>query len=51
MEQLREKAMAAGLRIAGEDGLDRVALSTMKKDLYRDAYIALKETPSMYSSL
>ena len=51
VEQLREKAMAAGLRLAGEDGLDRTSLSTIKKDLYRDTYLALKEPPIYYSTL
>ncbi len=51
MEQLKEKAIAAGLRLAGKDGLDRKVLSTIKKDLYHDAYKSLMEPLNFYSSL
>ena len=51
VEQLREKAIAAGLRRAGEDGLDRKVLSTIKKNLYSDAYGSLREPMKFYSHL
>ena len=51
VEQLKKKAIAAGLRLAGKDGLDRKVLSGIKKDLYRDAYKALLDPIYFYSSL
>ena len=51
MEQLKEKAIAAGLRLAGKDGLDRKVLSTIKKDLHIKAYISLSGPVLVYSNL
>lgn len=51
VEQLKETAIAAGLRLAGKEGLDRKVLSTIKQDLYRDAYKSLSGPISFYSNL
>ncbi len=39
--QLLERAMEAGHRLAGKDGLDRTTLTSLKKDTHREACKAL----------
>ena len=51
VEELKEKAVAAGNRLAGEEGLNREILASIKRDLYRDAYKALMEPVRFHSSL
>lgn len=51
VEQLKEKAIAAGQRLAGEGGLDRKILSSIKHDLYKDTYRALMDSVQLYSTL
>ncbi|XP_064406406.1 uncharacterized protein LOC135351347 [Halichondria panicea] len=50
-DQLLERAIAAGRRLAGKNGLDRATLANLKKDTYRDVCIALSETTRFYSKL
>ena len=49
--QLKKTALAAAVRLAGGDGLDRRTLTVLKRDLYRDAVRALTEPLRMYSLL
>ena len=51
VEELKEKAIAAGNRLAGEEGLDWEILTSIKRDIYRDAYKALMKPMHFYSSL
>ncbi len=51
MEELRERAIAAGNRLAGKDGLDRKVLSSLKYDFYRDTYRSLMDPIQFYSPL
>ena len=51
VEQLKEKAIAAGLRLAGKDGLDRKVLSSIKQDLYKDTYESMMGPVLFYSKL
>ncbi len=51
MEQLRDRAITAGKRLAGKDGLNPITLSGVKKDLYRDTYVTLMEPVRMFSKL
>ncbi len=51
MESLKERAIAAGERLAGKDGLSRHVLSNIKRDLYRDTYKSLMEPVQMFSKL
>ena len=50
LEKLKDSAVAAANRLAG-DGLDRKTLATLKCDLHRDVYRALKEPARFYSNL
>ena len=43
LNQLESHAIAAGNRLAGEDGLDRKTLAAIKHVLYRNCYAALME--------
>ena len=49
--QLLERAVTAGHRLAGKNGLDRATLANLKKDTYRDACVALSEATRFYSKL
>ena len=51
IEQLLKRAIAAGQRLAGKDGLDRDTLSALKKDTYRDVCTALREPTRFYSKI
>lgn len=51
IDDLQHRAMAAGKRLSGKDGLDRTTLIALKRDLYRDACIALQGVPKYYSNL
>ena len=51
MDQLLDRAIAAGQRLSGEDGLDRRTLTAIKRDTYRDACKALQEPTRFYSNL
>lgn len=51
MSELEERALTAARKLAGKDGLDRQTLSSIKRDLYRDAYIVLNEPVKYYSRL
>ena len=51
LNQLESRAIAAGNRLAGEDGLDRKTLAAIKHDLYRDVYRILMDPVRFYSQL
>ncbi len=51
VSQLLERAMKAGHRLAGKNGLDRTTLVSLKKDTYRDTCIALNEPTRFYAKL
>ena len=51
MEELREKAIEAGCRLAGKEGLNRKVLASIKYDLYRDTYRSLMDPVQFYSPL
>lgn len=51
VSQLESRAIAAGNRLAGEDGLDRTTIAAIKHDLYRDTYRSLMEPVRYYSQL
>ena len=51
MESLKERAIAAGKRLAGKDGLNRNTLASIKRDLYRDTYKTLMEPILRFSKL
>ena len=51
VEELKVKAIAAGHRLAGKEGLDRKVLSSIKHDLYADTYKCLMEPIRFYSKL
>ena len=51
LAQLKSVAMAAAVRLAGKDGLDRKTLSAIKHDLYRDVVRVLSEPTRTYSLL
>lgn len=50
-EELRERAIEAGLQLAGKDGLSRNILASIKSDMYRDTYRSLMEPVRFYSNL
>ena len=49
--QLKKKAIAAGKRLSGKDGLSRKVFATMKQDLYKDTYHSLMDSVVLPSSL
>ena len=51
LAELKDRAIAAASRLAGEGGLDRKTLSALKHDLYRDLYRILMEPLRHYSML
>lgn len=51
IEQLRERAIEAGNRLAGKDGLKRTVLAAIKHDLYRDTYVSLMQPVQFHSNL
>jgi enoyl-CoA hydratase/carnithine racemase len=51
VEELKAKAIAAGHRLTGKDGLNRRVLSSIKYDMYRDTYRSLMEPVRFYSNL
>lgn len=51
VEDLKEKAIQAGHRLAGKDGLSRKVLSSIKHDLYLDTYTSLMQPIKFHSKL
>ncbi len=51
VEQLKDRAIATALRLAGKEGLDRKILFTIKKDIYHDTYRSLLGSFYYYSKL
>ena len=51
LAELKDRAIAAASRLAGEEGLDRKTLSALKHDLYKDVVQVLSEPARFYSRL
>ena len=51
VEELKVKAIEAGIRLSGKEGLDRHVLSTIKYDLYVNTYKSLMEPLKWHSNL
>ena len=50
-EELRVKAIATGLRLAGKEGLDREVLSAIKRDFYFETHKSLLEPAQFHSKI